>query len=89
MIKLILGGDNGLILETQKKDIYLCPAKKNKIQLKAVNDTEYDMHLYMSFEPSAGTGYAPCEFDFFVPAQGNSVKEIPIEVSGDSRAPCT
>ena len=85
MIKQILGEERGLILSTEKKDVFISPAKKNKMVLNAKNTTEYDMQLFMSFMPSSGTGCPTSEFDFFVPAEGASKTEISVETGSEAR----
>ena len=85
MIKQILGEQQGLILATEKDRVFISPVKKNKIVLTAKNVTEYDMQLFVSFEPPHGVGCASKEFDFFVPAQGGSKTELNLQSSDGAR----
>lgn len=81
MIKRIFGEENGLELSVEKDSLFLCPSKKNKIRLVAKNSTEYDMHLFFSFQVPALCTMEKKEADVFVPAEGDTSFEM-VLVSG-------
>ncbi len=85
MVKRIYGDDCGLELVIEQGEIFLCPSKKNKIQLFAKNITEYDMHLFFSFQMTGKVAMEKKEFDMFVPAQGNTCHTLVLSLSTEEK----
>ena len=85
MIKQIFGEDNGLLLQLESDNVFLYPSKKSKPRFFAQNSTEYDMHLFVSFDTSCGITMDKKEMDVFVPALGNTAFVLPVSVSEDDK----
>ncbi|MBP3579983.1 MAG: hypothetical protein J6K12_01915 [Clostridia bacterium] len=85
MVKRIYGDDCGLELIIEEDEIFLCPSKKNKIELLAKNDTEYDMHLFFCFHMTGNVAMDKKEFDVFVPAQGNTCHTLVLSLSSEEK----
>ena len=85
MIKQILGDGNGLLLETRQEKIFLAPSRKKVITVYGKNTTEYDMKLYLSLSLPFCIKSSLGEFDFTIPAEGNSRFDIDFSLSDDSK----
>lgn len=85
MIKQILGNDNGLSFEKSEENIFLTPSKTKTVTIYGKNTTEYDMQLYISLSLPFGIKSSLKEFDFSVPAEGNSRFELDFSLSDDNK----